>query len=114
MIPPKCAETSLPAAADHGDDAHTHALALPLVQLPPDTPVAALTRIRPECNEWRFYHIEIWPDLFGGVLLARNWGRIGTEGRLRFDFHVDHAAALGALTRLAATKRRRGYQDVPA
>jgi predicted DNA-binding WGR domain protein len=111
MMPLKCVETRLPAAADHGDDAPAHALALPPVQLPPDTPIAALTRIRPECNEWRFYHIEIWPDLFGGVLLARNWGRIGTGGQLRLDFHPDYHAALNAFSALVSRRRKRGYQD---
>jgi predicted DNA-binding WGR domain protein len=85
-----------------------------LAPTPSDIPVVALTRIRPERHEWRFYRIEIWQDLFGGALLARRWGRIGTEGRLRFDFHADHATALLALARLAAAKRRRGYQDIRA
>jgi WGR domain len=30
-------------------------------------------------NEWRFYRLEIWSDLFGRALLVRQWGRIGTE-----------------------------------
>jgi len=30
----------------------------------------ALTRIRPERNERRFYRLQVWPDLFGGVLSA--------------------------------------------
>jgi integrase/recombinase XerD len=41
---------------------------------------ASLTRIRAEQNEWRFYRMEIWPDLFGRALLARQWGRIGSAG----------------------------------
>jgi hypothetical protein len=24
---------------------------------------------------WRFYRMEIWPDLLGGALLMRQWGR---------------------------------------
>jgi hypothetical protein len=40
---------------------------------------AALIRIRPERNEWRYYRIAVWPDLFGRALLARQWGRIGTQ-----------------------------------
>ena len=55
-------------------------MAAPL-QLPLFADQAALTRIRPERNEWRFYRMEIWPDLFGRALLARQWGRIGTKGR---------------------------------
>ena len=29
-------------------------------------------RIRPEGNEWRFYHMKIWPDLFGRAVLIRS------------------------------------------
>ena len=63
-------------------------------------------RPHPPRNEWRFYRLEIWPDLFGRALL-RQWGRIGTEGRRR----LDPGAALNALAQLAYQKRRRGYQD---
>jgi predicted DNA-binding WGR domain protein len=71
----------------------------------------SLVRVRPEHNQWRFYRMEVWPDLFGGALLVRHWGRIGTEGRRRIDPHPDHRAALTAVASLAATKRRRGYCD---
>ena len=81
------------------------------VQLPLFAEAASLIRVRPECNEWRFYRLEIWPDLFGGTLLLRQWGRIGTEGRRRLDPHADPGAAINALARLAGRKRRRGYQD---
>jgi predicted DNA-binding WGR domain protein len=57
----------------------------------------ALTRFRPERNEWRFYRLAVWPGLFGDMLLARHWGRIGTAGRLRLDSHPDAAAALHVL-----------------
>ena len=39
----------------------------------------SLARVRPEQNEWRYYRMEVWPDLFGRALLVRNWGRIGTR-----------------------------------
>jgi predicted DNA-binding WGR domain protein len=87
-------------------------MAAPL-QLPLFPDRAALTRIRPERNEWRFYRLAVWPDLFGHALLARNWGRIGTGGRLRLDPYPDPGAALNALARLARAKRRRGYRDSP-
>ena len=80
-------------------------------------PAAALCRgrqprrVRPEVNEWRFYPLEVWPDLFGRALLLRQWCRIGTESRRRLDPHPDPGAALNALADLAGTKRRRGYQD---
>src|SRR3977135_2956578 len=53
------------------------------IQLPLFAETASLVRIRPALNEWRFYRMEIWPDLFGRALLVRQWGRIGTEGHRR-------------------------------
>ena len=81
------------------------------IQLPLFAEAASLVRIRPERNEWRFYRIEVWPDLFGRALLARHWGRIGTQGRIRLDPHPDHGAAINALAQLLDAKRRRGYRD---
>ncbi len=65
------------------------------------TPLAHLTRIRPERNEWRFYRIDIWPDLFGGVSLVRQWGRIGQHGQCRrapYSSEADVAKAAQALS----------------
>ena len=81
------------------------------VQLSLFADTASLVRIHPALNEWRFYRIEVWPDLFGRALLMRQWGRIGTEGARRLDPHPDPGAAINALTQLAKAKRRRGYQD---
>ena len=81
------------------------------IQLPLFADAASLLRVRPEHNEWRFYRMEVWPDLFGRALLLRQWGRIGTEGRRRLDPHSDPGAAINALAHLAGRKRRRGYQD---
>lgn len=69
-----------------------------------------LTRIRPERNEWRFYRLALWPDLFGHMCLVREWGRIGRPGRLRRDPFPNESLATSARDRLATTKRRRGYQ----
>jgi predicted DNA-binding WGR domain protein len=80
-------------------------------QLPLFAEAASLVRVRPELNEFRFYRLEVWPDLFGRALLLRQWGRIGTEGRRRLDPHPDGDAAANALAALARAKRRRGYQD---
>jgi predicted DNA-binding WGR domain protein len=81
------------------------------VQLPLFPETVALSRIRPDYNERRFYHMEIWPDLFGRAPLVRQWGRIGTQGRRRLDPHPDAGTALNALAALALRKRRRGYRD---
>ncbi len=81
------------------------------IQLPLFAEEALLIRVRPELNEFRYYRLEIWPDLFGRALLARHWGRLGTQGRIRLDPHPDPGAAVNALAALARQKRRHGYQD---
>ena len=81
------------------------------IQLPLFAEAASLLRVRPEANEWRFYRMEVWPDLFGRALLVRHWGRLGTQGRRRLDPHPDPGAAINALATLLRAKRRRGYQD---
>src|SRR5579875_2290030 len=54
--------------------------------------------------------LPITPRLFGEALLARQWGRIGTEGRVRLDAYPDEGAARNALAALARAKLRRGYR----
>ena len=81
------------------------------IQMPLFAEAASLVRVRPDRKEWRFYRLEVWPDLFGRALLLRQWGRIGTEGHRRLDPHPDPGSAVNALAELAGAKRRRGYQD---
>jgi predicted DNA-binding WGR domain protein len=88
-----------------------HSICPAPIQLPLFPDAASLIRIRPQHNEWRFYRMEVWPDLFGRALLLRQWGRIGTGGRRRLDPHPDPGAAINALARLSRRKRQRGYQD---
>jgi predicted DNA-binding WGR domain protein len=80
------------------------------MQLPLFAETASLVRIRPALNEWRYYRMEVWPDLFGRALLVRQWGRIGTEGHRRLDPHPDLGAAIYALADILQAKRRRGCQ----
>ncbi len=88
------------------------------IQLPLFPDQAALTRIRPKRNQWRFYCMAVCPDLFGRALLARHWGRIGTQGRMRLDPHPDPGPALNALAQLthasAAAATRIGPHDAAA
>ena len=71
-----------------------------------------LRRIEPEQNVARFYTLMIEPDLFGRIILIRHWGRIGSRGRERLDEHGSEVEAAEAMAKLAAVKRRRGYQDL--
>jgi uncharacterized protein (DUF4415 family) len=40
-----------------------------------------LRRVDPARNMCRFYRLDVQSDLFGGVLLVKEWGRIGAQGR---------------------------------
>lgn len=76
-----------------------------------------MLRIRPNCNEWRFFHPAVWPDLFGCALLVRHWSRTGTEGHRRLDSHPDRAASLlrpnaGSAIRIAGNEPRRDANRV--
>ena len=68
-----------------------------------------LRRIDSTQNMRRFYRMHLQPDLFGGCLLVREWGRIGTRGQSRCDLYSDEAQAVMALIALDRAKRRRGY-----
>lgn len=74
---------------------------------------ATLIRIEPARDCFRFYRLSLWPDLFGGVSLAREWGRIGQPGQLRLDSFPDQAAAAAAFDALRRRKLRRGYREAP-
>ena len=42
-----------------------------------------IERIDANANMYRFCRLRLMPDLFGGVSLLREWGRIGTQARHR-------------------------------
>ena len=68
-----------------------------------------LRRIDSTRNMRRFYRLDVQPDLFGGVLLVMEWGRIGARGRMVAEPYDSEALAAVALQRQAERKRRRGY-----
>lgn len=71
--------------------------------------VHCLWRRDPARNMARFYRLEIAPDLFGGAVLIRGWGRVGTIGRdCRQWFETAEAAATEAEA-WRRRKLRRGY-----
>ena len=68
-----------------------------------------LRRIDDARNMRRFYLLDLQPDLFGGVLLVKHWGRIGTGGRIVDQSYNSEASAAEAMQLQAERKRRRGY-----
>lgn len=71
-----------------------------------------LRRIDPARNMARFYRVSVGRSLFGDVSVVREWGRIGTIGRMRVDLFENEHRALGAFEAIERNKRKRGYQDV--
>ena len=69
-----------------------------------------LRRVDPARNMHRFYRLDVQPNLFGGVLLMKEWGRIGARGRMVAESYDSEALAADALQRQAERKRRRGYR----
>lgn len=71
-----------------------------------------LRRVDPKRGMARYYALLIERDLFGRILLVRQWGRIGTRGQELAEVHESEEAAQDALDRIAEAKRRRGYVDL--
>lgn len=69
-----------------------------------------LRRIDPRRKMRHFYLMTIQRDLFGGATLVREWGRIGSGGKLRTSHHADEGHAVDALATLAQQKFKRGYR----
>ena len=71
-----------------------------------------LTRTDPTRNMARFYTMALQPTLFGEWALLREWGRIGSAGRLVSSrFASEQEAALAMAEHLKA-KLRKGYEAV--
>lgn len=68
-----------------------------------------LTKHVPWRNQHRFYMLSVQPNLFGGWSLIREWGRIGSPGRVRIDLCASRDAAREAYSRKLQEKQRRGY-----
>lgn len=75
----------------------------------PHPEAADLVKLSPAKKQARFYRLEIWPDLFGGFSLAREYGRIGQPGRLQLDPFPELDTARKAFARIVSRKQRRGY-----
>jgi len=74
-----------------------------------DSPMTLLQRRDAARRMARFYRIWFGDDLFGNATVIREWGRIGSPGRVRVDVHDNPAAAAAWLARIEQAKRRKGY-----
>lgn len=68
-----------------------------------------MLRIDASKNMARFYALTTAPTLFGETCVVRNWGRIGTGGKLRIATFPTAEQAVQEMARLKSVKQRRGY-----
>jgi predicted DNA-binding WGR domain protein len=68
-----------------------------------------LHRSDPARNMWRYYRLDVQPDLFGQWCFIREWGRIGSSGQTRIIPYPTPSEAEAALMRQRRAKERRGY-----
>jgi predicted DNA-binding WGR domain protein len=71
-----------------------------------------LHRRDPSKNMARFYRLDLREDLFGGIVLERIYGRIGTYGQQMDQYFTNENAAHAALQTLLSVKLRKGYKAV--
>jgi predicted DNA-binding WGR domain protein len=74
--------------------------------------LVVLERVEPARNAYRAYRLVVWPDLFSGAVLVREYGRIGRGGRMCFAPYPDADRAAAAGVNWARAKKRRGYKRV--
>lgn len=68
-----------------------------------------LIRIDAARNMARFYVMTLQPTLFGEWALLREWGRIGSAGRLVSGLFTCEQDAARAMTEHLEAKRAKGY-----
>ena len=71
-----------------------------------------LRRIDPDRNMARFYAMSLQPTLFGEWALVREWGRIGSTGRIVSGCFATELEAAVALEKQRAVKLGKGYRAV--
>jgi predicted DNA-binding WGR domain protein len=77
---------------------------------PPESGPVALMRIAPEASRFRFYRLVLQPDLFGGIAVVREWGRLGQPGTVRVRTLATEEAATTTLAHALVHRHRRGYR----
>lgn len=71
-----------------------------------------LERSDPSRNAFRFYKLDIQPDLFDHASLLISWGRIGHPGRQAVRSGGTMADVVKVRDRLLKVKIRKGYRDM--
>ncbi len=66
----------------------------------------------PTRGQFRFYALHAMPSLFGDWTLVREWGRIGSPGRVVVNWFGTLEETRDAMAEKAREKVRRGYVSV--
>ena len=69
-----------------------------------------LERHDPAHNVHRFYSLTVQPDLFGDWSLVREWGRVGSPGRLRIEGGHTNRIARRLYADTVCRKVEKGYR----
>lgn len=68
-----------------------------------------LERVDKSKNMFRFYRVETQPNLFGDHSVVVQWGRIGSQGRVRVNASGSQPFVEKIAARLVNLKIKRGY-----
>ena len=60
----------------------------------------------------RYYQLVLLEDMLEGWTLIREWGNLGSAGRVKRDHFSDYASAQAAMLRVRDTQIDRGYKVV--
>jgi len=69
-----------------------------------------LQRMNPTKNVSRCSRLDVQPELFAPWCLVREWGRIGSPGRIMMQPFSTRAHAAAEAARLHRRKTRKGYR----
>ncbi len=69
-------------------------------------------KCNPAKRQARFYTLRMVPTLFGDRTLVREWGRIGSPGRLTVDWFDTLEEVERAFDRIKRRKIARGYRGL--
>jgi predicted DNA-binding WGR domain protein len=76
--------------------------------------MVTLTNIDPSKNKWRFYSVQLAKNLFGDWSITREYGRIGSPGRIAVESFATEEEARGAEQKIIRTGTRHGYSQAEA
>ena len=83
-----------------------------LGKAPTFTAYARFVSVDPTANRFRFYSLTWQPSLWGGGVLTRSWGRIGSRGCSLRTNHSDRQGAQELVDQVLRRRIQHGYHLV--